>query len=141
MPSVCYIYRSPISIHHSFHSPFCPVGDLSADTPQPRSSVISVPLAQLCFVMYLQYVCLRTYSARLFCCFCLSLLSAHTGDLLLFLEERMKKCQFDRKYAWMKKIKIGSSSLPPPSLSLPVSLSLRLSFIFCSLPSLFHRFS
>lgn len=107
---------------------------MSVDTPQPLSAVIFIPLVQLYFVMYPQDVCLHTYTTRppalLYCFPCLSLLSAHTGDLLLFLEERMKKSQYDRKYARMKKIKICSSSPPPPPLSLSISASYLLSPAF-----------
>lgn len=134
MPSTCY--HSSISTRHSFRSSICPVRSADAhSSPQPRSSLQlgdlhSFSAALLCYV---STVCVSAAPplprSALLCCFsCLSLLSAHTGDLLLFLEERIKKRQFDRKCARMKKIKICF----PAS---PISLSLSASLIFCSLPS------
>lgn len=105
---------------------------MSVDTPQPLSAVIFIPLVQLYFVMYPQDVCLHTYTTRppasaLLLPLFVTVKCTHTGDLLLFLEERMKKSQYDRKYAQMKKIKI-CSSFPPLSLSISASYLLSHAF-------------
>lgn len=137
MPSVCYI----LSFLH-FYPSFVPflylpcqrrwAQTLPSRTHLPKS-VIFIPLVQLYFVMYLQYVCLHTYtstpcSAVLFLLF-VAVKCTHWW-LAAISGGEDKESQFDRKYAWMKKIKICSSSVPPPSLSLSVCLSLSLSYLW-----------
>lgn len=121
---VLQIMKFPSPRHHSFRFSTRPVSDDERrHSPATLISVIFIPSARLCLAMYLQYVCLPLHPALLCRVSCLSQLSAHTGDLLLFLEQRMKKSQSDRKYARMKTFKI---------LLIPVLLTFCPSFTPCA---------
>lgn len=125
MPSVCYrLWNSPVLAITPSVFPLALSVTMSADTPQPHSYLWSSFLQRDSAWLCIYSMCVYPPHPALLCrVSCLSQLSAHTGDLLLFLEQRMKKSQSDRKYARMKTFK---------NLLIPVLLTFCPSFTPCA---------
>lgn len=138
MPSVGHRWLIPPMLPYApFYSSVWPVrDDERRRSPAALLSVIFISSAHLHFVMYQQCARLLACSGTPpLCCAAsrLSLLSAHTSDSPLFLEERMKKGQLR---GW-EHLEMCSCSLLS-ALSAPLSLCLPLSV--CSPPSRPRRF-